>query len=123
VITPNLAAHQRNLEAEDVLARDAVLERTRAARVGRRVPADRAELERCGIGRIEQPLLLDRALQRAGDHAGLHDTDEVRGIDLEDLRHLLGRENDAAGERKTSAAHARASAARRDRHLVLETEP
>ena len=60
------------------------------------VAADRAELERAGIGRVEQALRLDRLLQLAGDDARLDHRDEVARIDLLDLLHALGRQHDAA---------------------------
>jgi hypothetical protein len=119
----HLAAHQRDLEAEDVLAGDAVLERARPAGVGRRVAADRAELERRRVRRIEHALGLDRLLQPAGDHAGLDDRHQVAGVDLLDPHHALGRQHDAAVHRQRAAAHAAARAARRDRHLALEADP
>ena len=75
----HLAAH---LETEHVLARDAVLERTRTAGVRR--GADRAELERRRIRRIEQPLLLDGFLQPPGHDARLDDRDQIAGVDLFD---------------------------------------
>ncbi len=71
-------AHQARLEPEHPVARDAVLERARAPRVLREVAADAAALERVGVGRVEEPLALDRVVKRAGDDARLDDGDQVR---------------------------------------------
>ena len=49
-----------------------------------------------GIGRIEQPDLLDRALQIAVDDVRLDDREQVELVDLEDAIQPLHREHDAA---------------------------
>ena len=119
----HLAAHQADLEAQDVFARHAVLERARPAGVRRGVAADRAHVERCRIGRIEQAAVFDGGLQLAGHDAGLDDGHEIGFVDLFDALHLLGRQHDAALDRQRAADHARAGATRRDRHAALGADP
>ena len=78
------AVGERDLQAEHVISRDAVLQAARSAGVGGDVAAERAFLQAGRIGRIEQAVLAGLRLEFAGDHAGLYDANAVDGIDLED---------------------------------------
>ena len=55
------AIGEHDLEAEDVVARDAVLHAAQPARVLGQVAADRADLVARRVGRVEEPVLGDRA--------------------------------------------------------------
>ena len=87
------------------------------------LPPNRAHLERRRVGRVEQPDLLDRGLHLAGDDPGLDHADQIVGIDLDDPLHLLGRQDDAAGDGQGAADQAAAGAARGHRHLRLGADP
>ena len=117
-----LAGGQDGVHSEDIVARHAVLERARAARVVREVAADGAHRLRVRIGGIEEALRLDRLLQLLEDHSGLDHRNHVGARDLEDAVHLLQREDDAAPLRQGPAALPRAGAARNDRDALLASE-
>ena len=82
----DLAGGQHRFEAEHLVAGDAVLHRAHAAGVRGDVAAEaRAVLARVdGVGEAERR---ERLVELGEGDAGLHDGDEVLGVDLEDLVH------------------------------------
>ncbi len=109
----DLAGGDHHLEPEHVLPGDAVPERAGSPGVLGDVAADGAEVQRVGIGRVEEPVLLHLGLEHPGDHPGLDAGGEVGGADLEDAVHPLHRHPDPTvdGERTS-----RLPAARGDGH-------
>ena len=57
------------------------------------------------------------------DHARLHDSAEIRCVDLEDARHPCERHHDASLDRDRAAGETRTRSAGNDRHGVLVAEP
>ena len=109
----DIAGRGDDLEAADVIAEDAVLDRPASAGVRGDHPADHgAFLAR--MGREIESGLLDRVLELAERHARLDDGHQVDGVDLEDAVHPLDREDDRAGRRDDAAAQAGGAAARDD---------
>ena len=113
------AIGHHDLEREHGVARLAVLDAAQAAGVRPEVAADRAHLEARGIGRVEQPVLRDRGLERRVDDPGLGDDAQVLDIDLEDPVH--GREGDRQRALQSGRASAQpgARATRHDGHVVF----
>ncbi len=112
------AVGQHHLQRQHVVAGHAVLEAARAAGVLGHVAADRALLEAGGIGRVEQPALLDLGLQPGVDHAGLHDRDPVDLVDGQDGVHPRHAQHDAAAQRHRAAGEAAAHRPRGERHAA-----
>ena len=113
---------EHHFEAEDVVARDAVLHTTQAARVGCRVAADGADLERRRIRRIPESVFLDRGLDLGVEQSGLADRrtgDRIHG----DVAHLLGGQDDAAVDGRGSAGQTGAGSAGGHRDGVGRTPP
>ena len=100
------------------VARDAVLEGVRAARVGGDVAADLRLLGGTGVGREEEAVLAREPAHVGGRDArlGLHPPDER--VERADPPHALEAEDDAA-ERDRAAREAGAAAAGRDRDALL----
>ena len=88
------AVAQYDLDAENVVDRDAVLERVRAAGVGGHVAADGAGALARRVGGV----VVACARQRAGEpkvgHSGLDDRHAISEVDLDDSVHAREREND-----------------------------
>ncbi len=118
----DLAGRQHRLEAQHVLLGRPVLERARPAGALGDVAADDRLPQRRRVRRIEEPDLLDRVLEIAGDDVGFDDGDEVGFVDLEDAVHPLERDHDAAARRDRAAGVAGAAAARHHRDPVLRAE-
>ena len=117
------AVGEHGLETEDVAAGVAVLEGARPAGALGDVAADAALAQAGRVGRIEQADRLDRVLQRAGDHAGLDDDQQVARIDRQDAGEALERDDDAAPHGDGAAGVAGAGAARDERDAGLVAEP
>ena len=115
----HLAVGQHDLQAHDVIARDAVFEPAQAAGVLGHVAADGGDLHRAGIGRIEQP----RGARGIGDRlrrgARLDQQGQVGAVQLQDLVHLRQAKHDAVRAGQAAAAQAGAGAARDDGCLGL----
>ena len=113
---------EHRFEAEDVVARDAVLHTTQAARVGCRVAADGADLERRRIRRIPESVFLDRGLDLGVEQSGLADRRTGDRIDG-DVAHLLGGQDDAAVDRRGSSGQPGAGSTRDHRYRVGRAPP
>ena len=105
----DLARGQDHLQAADIVLGRAILDRPRAARALGDVAADGAGVEAGRVGRVEEPLGLDRAVQVAGDDARLDGDHQVVLVDLQDAVHLFQGEDNAAlhGHRTAAQAVAR----------------
>jgi hypothetical protein len=105
------AVGERHLEGENVLARRTVQQRPGAGGVFGEVAAEKAHVAARGIGRIEQPLGLDRLVQGGGPHPGLGLGDHVCGVDGPDAVEAFDRQHQPAlgcqrAPRETAAAAA-----------------
>ena len=89
-------AHEHGLEADHVVARDAVLEPAQAARALHHVAADRRDHLRARIGRVEQALRGHGLLQQGVLQTRLAGRREVLLVDLDQLAHAGARQHDAA---------------------------
>ena len=89
-------AHEHGLEADHVVARDAVLEAAQAARALHHVAADRRDHLRARIRRVEQALGGDGLLQQGVLQPRLAGRREVLLVDLDQLAHAGARQDDAA---------------------------
>ena len=107
------AIGEHDLETEHVVARHAVFQTARAARVRRDVSADAAILQARGVRRVVEPLRAHRRLELAGDDARLDHGDSIGEVDLLYPIHPREREHDAAARRHAAADVAVARAARR----------
>jgi hypothetical protein len=119
LLRPSPHPHQRavgegDLQAEHVVARHAILQAARSARVRRDVAAERTFLQARRVGRIKQTELARLRLEFPGDHARLHHAHAVDRIDLEHLVHPRERDDDPAPLRHASADVAAPRAPRRD---------
>ena len=72
------AVGEHDVEAEHVVGGHAVLHAAQAARVGRDVAADRADLVRAGVGRVPEAVLGRGALDLDVERARLDDGDPAR---------------------------------------------
>ena len=111
----DLAAGEHRLQAQHVVAGHAVLQPAQAAGVLGDVAADGRNLPRPRIGRIEQPVLAGRLVDRLRDDAGLDLDREIPRVDLQNAIHPREAQHDAPGHRHAAAAQAGARAARDDR--------
>ena len=113
-----LPGRDDDLDARHPVARDAVLEGVRPARVGGDVAADLRLLGGTGVGREEEAVLAREPAHVRGRDArlGLHPPDER--VERADPPHALEAEDDAA-ERDRAAREAGAAAAGRDRDALL----
>ena len=107
------AVGEDDLQAEHVIAGDAVLEAARAAGVGDDVAANRIVRPAGRVRRIEEPLLLDCLLEFLRVNAGLDHRHKVGGVDFLDPVHARQRKHDAAADGHAAADVAVARAARR----------
>ena len=95
------AVGQHDLHAEHVVGGDAVLHAAQAAGVGRRVAADRADLERRRVGRVPEAVLGRGLLHLALNAPGWAMATRVTGS-MRDLAHPLGGQHDAAFDARSS---------------------
>jgi len=117
--TDERTIRQCDLQAQDIIASDAVLQATLSARVGRDVAAQRAIGAAGRIRRIKQPKLFHCVLELLGDDTCLHDRHKVAGVDLLDPIHAFHREGNAAASGNAAAHVAVARAAWRYWNLVF----
>ena len=111
------AVGEHHVEAEHVVGGDAVLDAAQAARVGRHVAADRADLERGRIGRIPEAVLGGRPLDVGVESPRLRDR-HLRGrVDL-DRAHPFQADHQAAVDGRRAAGQAAARPSRHDADVV-----
>ena len=115
----DLSRRQHRLDAEHVVARDAVLQRAQTARALRDVPADGRDGLAARVRREQEALRGRRLRQLDRAHARLADRDELRVADLLDLAHPRQHEHDAAAVRDRPGAQIRARPAWNDRDPPL----
>ena len=113
------AVSQGHLQTQDIGAGNAVFEAAGAASIGGDVTTDGAVLVALGIGRIEEPALLNLRLEHPGNDMGLDDGDEVLTADLPDAVHPVKTHQDAAPQRNASPDIADAGTPCGDRDIVL----
>ena len=116
------AIGQRHFHAEHIVARHAVFQTARSARIRGDVAANAAFGAAGRVRRIIKPELFDRVLELLRDHARLHDRHKIERIDLPDAVHSRQRKDDAAARRDTSAHISEARSARRHRQVVPMSE-
>ena len=114
----HLAGGKHHSHGADIIAGGAVLDGPHAAGVGGDVAAQRGKLF-TGIGGIQQPLLQGVLGQIVEQYAGLHGDSEVVGVIGEDLLHLHGADDHAAGDGGAGAGQSGARTAAGDRDVVL----
>ena len=112
----DLSAGQHDLNAGDVIHRDAMHQGVRSAGIFRDIAADGAGLLAGGIGREIQPEVRNMLGELQIDHARLHDRALVVGINFEHAIHSREGDHDASGMRDRAAAQTGACAARHDRN-------
>ncbi len=108
----DLAGHQHDLAAQEIVGGHAVLEAMHAAGVLRHVAADGAGDLGGRIGRVVEAHVLDRLRHREIGDAGLDHRHAVGEIELADALELAHSEQDAVGERERTAGERGASPAR-----------
>ena len=99
----DLARHQHQLAAEQVVGGHAVFEAVHAAGILRHVAADGAGDLRGRIRRVVEAGLLDRLGHRQVGHAGLDHGDAVGEVDLADAIELRHAEQHAVLQRQRAA--------------------
>ena len=112
-----LTAGEHDLQAEDVMAGDAVLHGAHAPCIGGHVAAER----RARLARedgVDEIVGAHRNIELFERHAGLDDGDMVGGVDLEDLVHALERHEDPARRRDGGPTEPGATPSSRDRQPV-----
>ena len=114
----DVALRQDDLEAGDVIARDAVLDRAQPAGAFGDVAAERGEIRAGGVGRIEQAAALHLGLEVADGDARLDGGDLVVVVHLEDAVHAPEVERDPAAGGHRAAGQPARRAARIDRRLL-----
>ena len=119
-VCKHLAALVDDFESEHVIDRRAVRETVRTAGVGCDVAADRRNLLRRRIGRIEQPV---RCRRREKIRLMTPGCTRARvltsAFELQNAVHARERDDDAAFDRDRAAAEPRARAAWHDRLVIL----
>ena len=93
------SSHAYDLESQHVLARNAIAKGPRPARALGHVAAERAEPQRGWIRGVEKPFVLDQGLKLARNNAGLDHRQQRLSVDLFDLLHPLGGQDDTPGHR------------------------
>ena len=116
------AVGERDLQAEHVVAGDAVLQAARAAGIGGDVAAERAFLEAGRVGRIKKSELERQGLEFTGDDARLHHGHTVRGRNFQHAIHAREGDDDAAPARHAAADVAATRSARGDGNLARVRE-
>ena len=117
--TDDLAAHQHDLEPQNIIGGEAIFEAMHAAGVFRDIAADRTGDLRRRIGRVIKALGFHRLGDRQILHAGLHARAAVFIVDFEDAVELRHAQKNAVLERHRAAGQRRAGAARHDLHIHL----
>ena len=115
----NLACHQHQLTAENIVGGHAVFEAMHAAGILRDIAADAAGDLRRRIGRVIEALLLDRLRHRQIGDARLDHGDAIVVVDLADMVEFAEAEEDAVAERQRAARQRSAGAARHDLDALL----
>ena len=118
-----LAGAGDDLEGEDVVAGDAVLDAAHPAGVRRDVAADRRPGRAGRVRWVPEAVLGAGGAQVVVDDAGLDHREAFDGVDLQDGRHPLEADDDAAADGVGAAGQAGAGAARDDRHTVQDAPP
>ena len=108
----DLARHQHQLAAQQVVGGHAVFEAVHAAGILRHVAADGAGDLRGRIGRVVEAGVLDRLRDREIGHARLDHRDAVGEVDLADAVELGHAEQHAVHERQRAAGERGAGPAR-----------
>src|SRR5262245_61422030 len=94
---------QRDLEAKNIVTRDAVFEAAWASGVSGNVAPQRAIRATGRVRRIIEPAALDRLLQFCSQDSRFDDGHEVSCADLFDTTHPLQREYQTAAVRDATA--------------------
>ena len=115
----DLAGHQHQLDAQQVVGGEAVLQAMHAAGILRDIAADRAGDLRAGIGRVIEALMLDRLGDAEVGDAGLHAGAAVGVVDLQHAVELAEAQQDGVAHRHGTARERGAGAARHDLDLVV----
>ena len=110
---------QDHFETHHVVGRHAVLDGPHAAGVLRHVAADGGELPARRVGRIEEPLGGAVVVQIDRAHARLGRDHHVSLVELDDPRHAVEAEGDAAFQGDAAAGAAARRAPRRDGNRVF----
>ena len=118
----DLARAQHGLDAEHLVAGDAVLHRPHATRVGGHVATEAGAVLAREDG-IDEPVGGGGPVELVEGHAGLHDRHVVLGVDLDDRVHPLEADEDAAVTGDAPAREAGAAAPYRHRHAQLDSQP
>src|SRR5690606_29457062 len=121
---PDAPVRQHHLEAEDLLARVAIMQDLHAASIGRDIAADLAAPFRADAERKDKAVLLGDRLQVGKDAARIHGERAVQPVDLAHAVHPPGGNDDliAAAEGDGAADKAGIAALRHDRRLRLGAE-
>ena len=115
----DLTGRQDRFQPRDPRAGDAVLERVRAAGVGRYVPADLGLLGRAGIRREEEAAFTNDAAELRSPETCLDPDAPEERLERAHAREPLQRDDDAAVQRDRSGSEAGSSSPRDDRDTVL----
>src|SRR5882724_12636121 len=113
------AIGENNFETENVIARDAVFQTTRAAGVGGDIAAEKIVRAAGRVGRIKEPAALAPFLKSRCDHGWLNDGDKIAHIDFQNAIHALGRKDNAAANGNAAADVAVTRATRRDGDFIF----
>ena len=114
----DLAVHQHQFDAQDIVGGQAVFQAVHPAGVLRHIAADGAGDLAGRIGRVVEAVAFHRLGDREVGDARLHHGDAVVVVDLEDAVELRHAEQDAVGQRQRAARQRGAGAARHDLHFV-----
>src|SRR5205823_6448555 len=117
----DLTRWDHGLEPRDPVAGDAVLERVRAAGVAGDVAADLADLRCARVRREAEAVLARKPLDVAGRDARLDVDAPEQRIELPYAVQALEADHDTTHDRDRAAGEPCATAARRQRHVVLVT--
>ena len=116
------AVRKHDLQGEHVVARYAVLQAMRPARVGRHVAADRARRGRSRIRQIAKTVRGGGRGYVVRHDSRLHDGQALRGIDAEDSIESCGDDEDGgASDRSTGQAGAGPAGNKRNACLVQQS--
>ena len=119
----NIARRKRNLQTPNEVSRRSILECTRARCVRRNRPA-KITTPLCGVGRIDQPLLINRALKIREHHSGFRRRPPFIALanNLSDSIQTRSGKNNAS-EWHTPADNPCARACDRNRHALARSFP
>ncbi len=115
----HLTAGEDHLQAEDIVAGDAVLDRAHAARVVADHPPDGGHFGTTGRRREEHALATQLLVQLGVDHPRLHHDLKITLADLEDLVHAIHGQEEPSVARHRVPLEARTGAPGDDRHTLL----